>query len=78
MLAVVTHVDPSAISGVLHVVHRSLNDLLFTAGSMNHLTVAYVDASVLGINHDVSGLRIGYTLVPHVGIRCAESRGSAS
>ena len=42
-------------------------------GSMNHLTTTDVNAGVVRIDHNVTGLRIGHTCPAHKGTRGAQA-----
>ena len=50
------------------VVHAGGNgaddDARFVVGSMDHLTITDINAGMVGVNHNIAGLRIGHTVQP--------------
>ena len=51
------------------VVHAGGNgaddDARFVVGSMDHLTITDINAGMVGVNHNIAGLRIGHTGPTH-------------
>ena len=41
------------------------DDARFVVGSMDHLTITDIDAGMVGVNHNIAGLRIGHTGPTH-------------
>lgn len=53
------------------------DDARFVVGSMDHLTITDIDAGMVGVNHNIAGLRIGHTGPTHEGAGGAQAAVAA-
>ena len=53
------------------------DDARLVVGSMDHLTISDIDASMVGVNHDIAWLRVGHAGPTHEGAGGAQTAVAA-